>query len=91
MVGVREQEVGEVDITAGDVDRMKGVDESLDEPLGIIVVQRANDGVKAACASVKSSLETLGVVIFCSGVVLGAGATGAAGGSAVESAGTVRW
>ena len=47
--------------------------------------------VKADCASVKRSLATLGVVIRHGAVVPGAGATGAAGGSAVESVGTVRW
>ena len=48
-------------------------------------------GAKAACASMKRSMATSGVVIVRGGFVPGAGTTGAAGGSAVESAGTVRW
>ena len=44
VVGVQEQEVGEVDGAAGDVDRLKGVDERLGEPLDIVVVRRAGDG-----------------------------------------------
>ena len=43
VVGVQEQEVREVDGATIDVDRLKGVDERLDEPLDIIVVWRADE------------------------------------------------
>ena len=43
VIGVRQQEVGEVDGAAGDVDRLKGVDECLGETLDIVVVWRADD------------------------------------------------
>ena len=44
VVSVREQDAGEVDGAAGDVDLLEGVDERLGEPLDIVVVRRANDG-----------------------------------------------
>ena len=44
VVGVREQNAGEVNGAAGDVDRLEGVDKRLGEPLDIVVVRRADDG-----------------------------------------------
>ena len=41
---VREEDVGEVDLAARDVDRLTSVDEGFVEPLGFVVVGRADDG-----------------------------------------------
>ena len=45
---VREGDVGQVDRAAGEVNRLQGVDERLVEALDVVVVRRADDGVKAA-------------------------------------------
>ena len=44
MVVVGEEDIGDVDLAAWDVDRLKGVDEGLVEALDIVVVGRADDG-----------------------------------------------
>ena len=60
VVGVIEQDVGEVNCTAGDVDRLEGVDEGFVEPLDIVVVRRADDGGEGGLRLRKEVLGNLG-------------------------------
>ena len=60
MAGVREQEVGEVDGAAGDVNLLKGVDERLGEPLDSVAVRRADDGIEGGLRLREEVLGDLG-------------------------------
>ena len=44
MVVVREEDIGEVDLAAWDINRLEGVDEGLVEALDVVVFGRVSDG-----------------------------------------------
>ena len=46
VVVFREEDIGEVDLAAWDVDRLEGVDKGLLEALDVVIVGRADDGGK---------------------------------------------
>ena len=46
VIVVGEEDVGEVDLAARDVDRLESIDKGFVEPLDVVVVGRANDGGK---------------------------------------------
>ena len=60
VVGVREQEVGEVDGAAGEVNPLKGVDERLDESLDIVIVWLSDDGGEGSLRLREEVLVNLG-------------------------------
>ena len=70
VVVAREENVGEIDRAARDVDRLECVDKGLFEAFDVVVVGGANNRGKAAWASAKSSSVSSGV-----GMVLTARAT----------------
>ena len=91
VIGVRQREVREVDGAAGDVNLLEQVYERLGETLDIVIIRRANDWGEGGLRLLEKVLGDLGSCHRHGGIVPVAGATGAAGGSAVESLRTVRW
>ena len=91
--GIGEQDVGEVDRAAGDVDGLEGVDKRLVEPLDTVVVRRADDGGEGGLRLREEVLGNLGSCHVSTAVVSSQRRERRErrGGSAAESAGIVRW
>ena len=60
VVVVGEEDIGEVDLAAWDVDQLEGVDEGLVEELDVVVFGRANNGRKGRLGLHKEIFRILG-------------------------------